>query len=95
MLQIIDFIPYGKENAKTAEELADTIGTSEREVRRMINEARRENVVLNMQDGNGYFRPTEKEKDLAERWLKQEESRLKLHALALRAVRRSLKEVQA
>lgn len=95
MLQIIDFIPYGRENAKTAEELADTIGTSEREIRRMINEARREDVVLNMQDGNGYFRPTPEEKALAERWLKQEESRLKLHALALRAVRRSLKEVQA
>lgn len=89
---ITDYIPYGHDNAITAPELSRITGTPERDIRREINLVRRETVILNMQDGKGYFQPTPEENSLVEDWVKQEESRLKVHALALRAGRRRVKE---
>ncbi len=94
-MNIADFIPEGHEKALTADELAALTSQDTRTVRAQISEARRSTVILNMQDGAGYFRPTEEDRALIERWKKQEESRLKRHALALRAVRQYLKGGQA
>lgn len=86
-----EILGQGHESARTAEDIAKQLGITSREVRRAINAERREVVILNLQDGEGYFIPTEKEEDLVVRWVRQEESRLKKHALALRAGRRAVK----
>lgn len=92
MIDIAEKIPLGHKNAKTDTELAGELNIPKRQVRRLISEARQKTIILNMQDGRGYFIPTEKEKDLCRDWLLQEESRLKRHALSLRAVRQFVKE---
>lgn len=92
MIDITTKIPKGHKNAKTDTELAGELNIPKRQIRRLISEARRTTIILNMQDGKGYFIPTNKEKDLCTNWLMQEESRLKRHALSLRAVRKFIKE---
>jgi predicted DNA-binding transcriptional regulator YafY len=92
MIDITTKIPKGHKNAKTDIELAGELNIPKRQIRRLISEARRTNIILNMQDGKGYFIPTQKEKELCKDWLMQEESRLKRHALSLRAVRKFIKE---
>ena len=92
MIDIVTKIPTGHMNAKTDLQLAGELNMTRRQVRQLISEARRTNIILNMQDGRGYFIPDKKDYDLCERWLLQEESRLKRHALSLRAVRKFIKE---
>ncbi len=92
MIDIVTKIPTGHMNAKTDLQLAGELNMTRRQVRQLISEARRTNIILNMQDGRGYFIPDKKDSDLCERWLLQEESRLKRHALSLRAVRKFIKE---
>lgn len=87
-IDILRYIPFGYGNGITSRELANHTGATPRAVRVLISEARQQTVILNMQDGTGYFRPEEGEEDLVDRWLLQEESRLKQHALALRAARK-------
>lgn len=75
-MNIIDCIPFGQENAITYNELRRLTGYDKRTVRREISRARKEYVILNLQDGNGFFRPTEKERQLAKRFYYQEKHRL-------------------
>ena len=72
---IEDYIPYGKENAVTREELVRRTGISDRNIREMIAKARRTTLILNLQDGKGYYRPTKEERADVERFVKQEKSR--------------------
>lgn len=87
MIKIEDYIPEGKENAARASDIARWTGLDERSVREAISKSRRKIIILNFQDRNGYFIPTQDEMPLVADWLKQEESRLKKHALSLRAAR--------
>ena len=75
-MNIIDYIPYGKENAVSRKQLCTITGLPDRLMRREIERARKDYVILNI-DGSGYFQPTDKEKLLVERWLRQERSRSK------------------
>ena len=93
-MNIVDYIPIGSENAITRQQLVIRAGISDRKVREMINEARESTIILNLQDGKGYFRPGIKDVGLVEAWKKQEENRLKRHALALRAARNYLKGIR-
>ena len=61
-MNIADYIPYGRENAVTREQLMMLTGMPDRAVREAIAQARRDTVILNLQDGNGYYRPTEDDK---------------------------------
>lgn len=88
----IDLIPFGKENAVRRKTLAVRTGMSDRDVRLRIKELRREYVILNIQDGSGYFRPTENEREMVERYQKQEESRAKSIFWTLKPVREFLNE---
>lgn len=55
-MNILEHIPYGHENAISRDELARRVGLGDRGMRRQILAARREgNVILNMQDGAGYY----------------------------------------
>lgn len=91
-LNIIDEIPVGRAKAITGKALSYKTGIAERHIREMISEARKTTVILNFQDGRGYFRPSDDEMHLVKRWKLQEESRLKRHALALRAARQFVRE---
>ena len=76
-MTIIDYIPYGKDNAISRKQLCNLSGLPDRVMRKEIEKARQEYAILNAQDGSGYFRPTDEEKALVERWLRQERSRSK------------------
>ena len=91
-INILYYIEYGHENGHTERDISRWAGVNQREVRRLISIARREEVILNMQDGKGYFRPDDTEQYLVKDWLNQEENRLKQHALALRAARKYVRE---
>lgn len=56
-MNIVDFIPYGKENAVTRWQLADRLNLPDRKIRRLIQEAReRGELILNDSSGYGYYR---------------------------------------
>lgn len=93
---IIDKIPVGHENAVTRKQLCISTGMNDRRIRKAIAEARRETIILNMQDGNGYYIPDmEDDVDKAElkRFVKQEEHRLKSIGWSLKAARRMDREI--
>lgn len=89
------YIPYGRENAISRKRLAQATGLSDREIREAIALARRNTVILNLSDGNGYFRPIPGEEDnLVKQYYKQELSRLKRIGWSLKATRMMLKEIE-
>lgn len=90
-MSILDYIPFGHNNAITGSRLSELTGISKREIRRMVSQARRETPILNLQDGKGYFKPTEEEKYLVERYVKQETARLKSVGWSLKAAREFVK----
>lgn len=75
-MNIIDFIPFGRENAISRKQLCATTELPDRVMRKEIEKARQDYAILNI-DGSGYFRPADNESYLIERWLKQEHSREK------------------
>lgn len=79
-MNIVDYIPIGSKNAITRARLCELTGMPDREVRERIAIACYENVIINLQDGNGYFIPDETERFLIERYYRQELSRLKANA---------------
>lgn len=93
-IDILEYIPIGHEKAVSRQTLSRIAGISDREVRRLIHKARRDNVILNMQDGSGYFRPDMQDPDdvlAVQRYVKQEESRIKSIGWALKPARKALK----
>lgn len=91
-------IPTGHEKAVSRENLCRTLGASDRGIRRMIHEARRDHIILNLQDGSGYYQPDlEDPTDRAElaKYALQEEHRLKSIGWALKPVRKALREHEA
>ena len=87
----VDYIPFGRENAVTRTQLRIMTGLNDRKIRDKISEARRDTVILNMQDGKGYFRPLPEERHLVEAYDKQETARLKSIGWSLKATRQMLK----
>lgn len=64
---IMNVIPVGHKNAVTRKQLCISTGMNDRRIRKAVAEARRENVILNLQDGSGYYIPDmEDETDKAE-----------------------------
>ena len=93
---IMNLIPVGHENAVTRQQLCISTGMNDRRIRKAIAEARRENIILNLQDGNGYYIPNmEDDVDKAElkKFVKQEEHRLKSIGWSLKAARRLNSEI--
>lgn len=59
-LMLVDVLQAGKANAVKRKDLTDRLGTTDRAARQMIEDARREGVVIcNDYDGKGYYIPTE------------------------------------
>lgn len=93
LLHIEEYIPYGRNNAVKRADLVSMIGASDRLVRRMIEDARQSGVVIiNMQDGRGYYRPERKE-DL-EYYIRQEEGRAKSIHRNLKAAKKALRAIE-
>ena len=75
-MEIKNYIPKGHENAVTIDTLMAMTGMSNRSVRKAIAES--DAIILNMQDGKGYFRMnprTKAERAFAEKYSAQEKSR--------------------
>lgn len=94
-IKIVDYIPFGKENAISRQQLERVTGLSDRDVREEISLTRRNTVILNFSNGKGYFQPIQgEEDDLVVKYFKQEDSRLKRIGWSLLATRRRVKEIQ-
>lgn len=53
--QIADYVPMGHDNAITLSGLVYITGLDERKIRNEISKS--DELIINMQDGCGYFRP--------------------------------------
>jgi len=55
-ISIIDYIPHGRDNAITTRELQERLQITDRLVRKYVEAARGEGVIIcNRQDGRGYY----------------------------------------
>lgn len=83
---IIDLIPIGRDNAISRDYLVtlcvqhglvkENLKDKDRAMRDLVGEVRKEYVVLNLSDGNGYYRPTLKEFLDLQRHIRQIRSRI-------------------
>lgn len=87
-MKITDYIGRGRENAVTRSRLAELTGLGDRTIREMISQERRETVIINLQNGDGYYIPTKAEE--VKRFVSQETARLKSIGWSLKAARKLL-----
>ena len=83
-MNIVDYIPIGHKNAISRARLTQEMarkGISERKVRDMIAEANKSDddsvLIINLQDGKGYFRPAPDENNYVRIWKMMHGSRTK------------------
>lgn len=86
-LTVADLIPVGRDNAISrksllalciAHDLIEANGKDQdRQMRRLINQARLDYTILNLSNGRGYYRPSHDDLLDLQRYLRQEESRAK------------------
>lgn len=90
-INIIEYIPEGQENAISRKDLCRLTGLTDRNVRNLIEAARRETIIISNNDGSGYWLypedPTEREKEMLHKFVKQQENRAKSIFYALRPAR--------
>lgn len=93
MKNTIDYIPTGHENAVTREELSRLTGLSDRQVREDIRIASiHGDLILNMQDGKGYFRPSPTKDDAyVISWINMTHNRINEEQRKMRIAERFLK----
>ena len=90
MKDIANLIPHGKKNAVSRTTLIIKTGQTDRTNRDCI--ANSEEVVINLQDGSGYFRPLPSEKELVRRYYKQEHKRALMILKRLRKLKKWLEK---
>lgn len=82
-----NLIPKGHANGKTLSQMMvvfsnqgwlDNIADPERKTREIISRVGIDYTVCNLQDGQGYFRPTANDVEAFRKWLAQEERRAKV-----------------
>lgn len=95
-LTIIDLIPVGRDNAISRQILVEkcvSIGLvpnkavdKDRMMRRLLEKARLDCTILNISNGNGYYRVSREDLQDLQRYIRQEDNRAKAafrnHALA-------------
>ena len=72
-MNIADIIPTGHRNGVSREYLQHRTGETDRTNRDNIQCS--EDLILNLQDGKGYFKPSHSEKSLVRQYYKQERAR--------------------
>lgn len=92
-MDITAFIPRGKENAISRDELMTATGLPDRQIRNLIHEARRDALVLSLSEG-GYYLPTENEINEVEEFYKRESKRAKSIFWTLKSCRDWLNETK-
>ena len=91
MTEILNHIPIGRKNAISRRQLSISTGLSDRVLREQISQLRRDYVILNTQDGKGYYRPSPEDKAQVERWTAQETRRAKSIFWSMRGAKIYLK----
>lgn len=91
-MNIAEFIPIGKENAISRSQLVKLTGLSDRIIRDMIALERRNTAILNLQNGAGYYIPSESDRADIERYVRQEEARAKSIFWSLRGAKTALRK---
>ena len=91
-MNISEFIPVGKENAISRSQLVKLTGLSDRIVRDMIALERRNTAILNLQNGAGYYIPSDSDRAEIERYVRQEEARAKSIFWSLRGAKTALRK---
>lgn len=86
-MEIINYIPHGKDNAVSRFQLVLMTGRSDRKIRREISKAREEHVILSLENGNGYYQPTADDYPELRKYLNREESRAKSVFTSLKKAR--------
>lgn len=86
-ITIADLIPIGRENAISRKSLTqkcvqnnlidESIKDKDRMMRNLINKDRIDFVILNLSNGEGYYRPTKEDLQELSKYIKQEENRAK------------------
>lgn len=93
MSKILDHIGIGKANAVTREELTQRLSLTDRKIRNMIEDARREGaLIINAGDGTGYYLSDNLE-DL-KRQLKMNHNRAMSILVQQKHLRRRIKELE-
>ena len=86
-VSIVDFIPVGRENAISRTILTEKCilaglidenqSDKDRAMRRLLEKARLDYTILNLSDGNGYYRVSKDDLQDLQRYIRQEDSRAK------------------
>lgn len=87
VLNIVDFIPDGLENAISQKQLCDMTHMNDREVRQAIENARRQDAPICSScrsDSSGYYMPRTKQE--ANIYLKMQEHRIRSATQAMKPV---------
>ena len=78
-MNILDCIPIGHKNAIDRDTLNSLMRMGDRQVRRLIKDINDSGddtiLIINLQDGRGYFRPAPDEDNLVRNWRAQERAR--------------------
>lgn len=91
-MKITDYIPYGKANAISNNDLSIVSGTNKCETRRLVHQARAngEPICSTCEErGGGYYLPCNVNEAYA--YLRQQQARIRSARAALRGVKRYIK----
>ena len=92
-MNILSLIPQGKKNAISRTELRYRAQLNDRVMRELIEQERRKGaIILNLQDGRGYYRPAPDDLDDIMRQYRQNDRRAKSILVQQKYLRRTLKE---
>jgi len=76
MINILESIPRGEDNAITRTELVNKLGISDRRLRRLIHKKREEGeLIISKTSGKGYYQPETREEVV--RFIRQQKSYIK------------------
>ena len=86
-VNIVELIPIGRNNAISRNDLIEkcvvfdlidrNASDKDREMRRLLQKARLDYTILNLSDGNGYYRVSRDDLQDLQRYIKQEDNRAK------------------
>lgn len=92
-MNILNLIPQGKANAISRIELRYRAQLNDRAMRELIEQERRNGaIILNLQDGRGYYRPAPDEMDDVRRQFLINERRAMSILVQQKHLRRTLKQ---
>lgn len=90
-MRVEDYIPEGREHAISRRDLEKVVG-NDRQARKMIEDAREHLAIINLQDGEGYYLPTEAEIADVKHWVSAQRSRALRILKTLKGAEKWLKE---